>query len=245
MNILAILAFIFVLILPFLILFVPFILAWLKGSKNLQKIRQKYQRAISLTLNKLFDASFTSKKISPLEITFRGENTIKIQGKIWLVDRRAYFYYLAKLFKPINDIMFFSIATKFTPGCILIIVSKDQDRLVKQALGYSKQLELANIKGLDKYLILTDNVIALRNIFDSFIVREIINLRKHVLYILVDYMSPNIEFYVETNEKNYVEIIPRVLMLVKNIMTKLGKISPKKTTMDTLKMLKRSLRIKE
>lgn len=245
MNIFAILALIFVLMLPFLILFVPFILAWLKGSKNLQKVYQKYQRAISLTLNRLFDASFSSEKISPLEITFRGENTIKVQGKIWLVDRRAYFYYLAKLFRPINDIVFFSIVTKFTPGCILIIVSKDQDRLVEHALGYSKHLELANIKGLDKYLILTDNIIALRSIFDSFIVREIMNLRRYMLYILVDYMVPNIEFYVEINEKNYVEIIPRVLMLVKNIMTRLGKISPKKTTMDMLKMLKKSLRIKE
>ena len=239
------LAFIFVLILPFLILFVPFILAWLKGSKNLQKVHQKYQRAISLTLNRLFNASFIAEKLGPLEAVFKGENSINVQGKIWLVDRRAYFYYLAKLFRPINDIVFFSVATKFTPGCILIIVSKDQDRLVEQALGYSKQLELANIKGLEKYLILTDNIIALRNIFDSFTVQEISNLKKYLLYILVDYMAPNIEFYVEINEKNYAEIIPRVLMLIKNIMTRVSKIAPKKTTLDTLKMLKRSLRIKE
>ncbi|MEX0568102.1 MAG: hypothetical protein Q6363_002955, partial [Candidatus Njordarchaeota archaeon] len=156
MDILTMLAFIFVLMLPFLILFVPFILAWLKGSKNLQKVHQKYQRAISLTLNRLFNASFIAEKLGPLEAVFKGENSINVQGKIWLVDRRAYFYYLAKLFRPINDIVFFSVATKFTPGCILIIVSKDQDRLVEQALGYSKQLELANIKGLEKYLILTD-----------------------------------------------------------------------------------------
>jgi len=181
------------------------------------------------------------RKNSPLEATYSAQGRYDIQGKIWLVDRRAYFYYFAKLFRRIDDMISFSIITPFTPGCSLIVVPKSQTRLLEQALSYSDQLEIISIRGLEDYLVLTDNATGVKSIFDAFTVQELGNLREYLLYLVVDYAAPNVELYVNVSEKNYAELIPRILMLVRNIAEKTRRVSPRRVTMDTMKMLKRSL----
>ncbi len=235
---------IFILLLPFIVLFLPFILAWLRGAKNLHSAHQKYMKALEVTFRRLFNATLSYEIRHPLEGIYMAKNQYAIQGKTWLVDRRAYFYYIAKFMRPINDVVFCSMTTPFTPGCALIIVSKNQPKLVDQALSYSKQLDIVRIRGMDDYLLLTDNVVGVKHILDGFTIQELSNLYRYIMYIVVDYTEPNVEYYVEVNEKNYAEIIPRVATLVKRIAESSARVSPKKTTIDAIKKLKRALKIR-
>ena len=241
----AILVYFILFSLPFLIVFLPFILAWLKGAKKLRVAHEKYSKALQIMFRRLFNAETASRIINPLECVYEAQNSCRIRGKIWLVDRRAYFYYFAKLFKPINDIIFFSITTNFTPGLSLILVSREHGKLVEQAMAYMEQLEYVELRGLEDYFILTDNVGGLRHVLDEFTVRELVNMKKNFLYIIIDYTEPNVEFYVEVNEKNYASLLPRAVMLAKNIMERTKKISPRKERIDTIKMLKRALKVRE
>jgi len=224
---------------------IPFLWAWLKGSKKLKILHEKYCRALEVTFRRLLGASTSFTIISPLESVYEATNRVKVAGKVWLADRRAYFYYFAKIFRPINDMISFSISTSFTPGCCLIIVSRERGKLVEQALAYTEQLEYVDIRGLKDYFILTDNVVGIRHILDEFIVQELVNMKKKILYIVMDYTAPNVEFYIETNEKDYTMVIPRAVMLIKNIMDRAGRISPRRETIDTIKKLKRALRPRE
>jgi len=234
--------YILILLLPFLILFVPFLIAWLKGMKKLRYAHEKYARALDITIRRLFGASTLYEVSGPLEAAFLAEGRERIQGRVWLVDRRAYFYYLAKVFRPLNDLLFFSISIEKTPGCSMIIVPRDKPSIVDRAMAYSEQLKLVDIRGLDEFFILTDNASILKHVFDRFIIQELINMRRHISYIVVDYTEPNIELYVEVNEGNYSELIPRMLTLIKMLIQNVTKISPRKTTLDTIIKLKRALK---
>jgi len=224
---------------------IPVILAWLKGSEKLKVVREKYHKAIEVTFKRIFNATTSHRVVSPLESIYEATNGVKAAGKVWLRDRRAYTYYLLKIFNPLKDMISFSITTQYVPGCSMIIVSRSHRSLVEQAIAYAEQLEYVEIGGLEDYLILTDNLTGIRHVLDRFIVQELVNMKKWILYIIIDYSEPNVEFYIEVTDKDYAESIPRAVMLVKNIMERTRRVSPRREMIDTIKKLKRALRLRE
>ncbi|GEM_PF-4717260 len=244
MELVAILIYLFVLLLPLLVLLVPFVLAWWRGAKSIQRIHRLYRRALGITISRLFNINIEYSVVGPLEATFEGKNGLGVVGKVFLADRRAYAYYFIKVFKEINDGVILELMTQRPPGCSMLIISRERRKLLEKALGYAEELETIDIPYLSEFLVMTDNILAAQRIFDAFIVRELANLRKYLAYIIIDYSSPQLEIFFEINDKKYAELIPRILTLTKRIVDDALRIPPRKSKLEVMKMLKKALKAK-
>lgn len=243
MSIIEMIIVIIILISPILILLVPFAIAWRKGRKKLLNAKTKYEKALRISFKKLLNIrNITFEDKSDIEIYFNGENhNMQISGKIWLVDRRYYFYYLASIFRPLNDAISIEINLNRIPGIAMLAVSKDQNKLIQQALSYAEELEVADIDELSPYyLLLVDDLYAFRKIASSFVVDELFNLRRNLLYILIDYGTPNITIFLEVNEKNYHTLIPRTITLLRTLINSIEKLPAKKTKIEVLKRIRKT-----
>jgi len=243
MEIVATVIYILVLLMPLLILLVPFIVAWWRGAKNLQKAHKLYSRALRISLSRLFKVNIEYTTLGPLEAVFQGKDGLEVAGKVFLADRRAYAYYLVKIFKEINDGIVLELIMQKPPGCSMLIVSKERPKLLEKALGFAKKLETIDLAGLENFLVMTDNIYAAQRIFDAITIQELVNLRKAIAYIILDYEAPQIEFFFEISEKKYAELIPRILTLTKHIAEIALKIPPRKSKLEAMRMLKKALRI--
>ncbi|MCR8432823.1 MAG: hypothetical protein NDP13_04470 [Crenarchaeota archaeon] len=230
---------------PPLILLLPFFLAWWRGAKNLQRTHRKYERALKLVFLRLFGFNLEYSIKNPLEAVFEGKNQLAVSGKTFLFDRRFYGYYFARLFGGVNDGILVELVTQESPGCSLIIVPKRRRKLLEKILTLSEGLEVVRIADLDKdYLILTDNILAVQKLINSFIIYELANLKRFLAYLIIDYFAPQMEVYFEINDRNYSELIPRLLTLVKHIMENALKITPRKSKLETIRMLRKSLKLR-
>lgn len=245
MQIIDLLIKVFLLAIPPLILLMPFFLAWWRGAKNLERAHKRYERALRLVFSRLFGINLEYSVKNPLEATFEGKNQLEVSGKAFLVDRRFYGYYFAKLFGGLYDGVVIELTTNESPGCALLVVSKKRRKLLEKVLATSEGLDVLRIPDLDEdYLIMTDNVLAAQRLLDSTFIRELVNLNKFLAYLVIDYFSPQLETYFELSDKNYSELIPKVSALVKHVVENALKIPPRKSKLETIRMLRKSLRLR-